>query len=135
MSENASTGEEKLVVRWKTEGKGEKIKPEKVDADNGNGNGSGLKQLTHLLGADRSNPLVRLGKGEEFTGLFIFEFDSEGRIESHTIEHADEAGGTDRTAKVVTLTDWLLGRLGGKIGEPGLAGAAVCGSEGGKSRR
>ena len=42
--------------------------------------------------------------------MFIFTFDAEGRIATHTIEHADENNGVDRTARVVTLTDWLLGR-------------------------
>ncbi len=57
------------------------------------------------------------GKGEddskEFTGLFIFEFDEEGRIISHTIEHVQEGGSWERGvgARVVGLTDWLLGGM------------------------
>jgi hypothetical protein len=51
----------------------------------------------------------------EFTGLFIFEFDREGRILSHTIEHVQESGQWERGvgAKVVGLTDWLLGGMRG----------------------
>lgn len=65
------------------------------------------------------------GKGEEdkgeddkkeFTGLFIFDFDEEGRIASHTIEHVERGGrwGNGVGAKVVGLTDWLLGGLRGR---------------------
>ena len=57
----------------------------------------------------------RPGEGREFTGLFIFEFDGEGRILSHTIEHVEEGGQWERGvgAKVVGLTDWLLGGFKG----------------------
>lgn len=53
--------------------------------------------------------------GREFTGLFIFEFDGEGKILSHTIEHVEEGGQWERGvgAKVVGLTDWLLGGIKG----------------------
>lgn len=57
------------------------------------------------------------GKGEddskEFTGLFIFEFDEEGRVVRHTIEHVQEGGNWENGvgAKVVGLTDWLLGGM------------------------
>jgi hypothetical protein len=64
--------------------------------------------LSALLGGDAST--FKLGNEEQFTGLFIFSFDQEGRIASHTIEHADKVNGWDRTARVVTLTDWLLGK-------------------------
>ena len=67
--------------------------------------------LSTLLGGDA--PIFKLGKEEQFTGLFIFAFDEQGRISTHTIEHADEGKGCDRTAKVVTLTDWLLGKAKG----------------------
>lgn len=66
------------------------------------------------------------GKGEddskEFTGLFIFEFDEEGRVVSHTIEHAQVGGNWEKGvgARVVGLTDWLLGSLrnGNREGTP-----------------
>ncbi|RFU33585.1 hypothetical protein B7463_g2753, partial [Scytalidium lignicola] len=64
-------------------------------------------------------------KGEddrkEFTGLFIFEFDAEGRIVSHTIENVEEGGSWERGvgAKVVGLTDWLLGGMKNGRGEGG----------------
>ncbi|KAK5071693.1 hypothetical protein LTR51_006174 [Lithohypha guttulata] len=106
--------EEKLVVRWRTEprrhgnGKGHAVQSatsESSAVDNGGIN----RGLSTLLGGDR--PLFGGDAGSNtFTGLFVFSFDSEGRIANHTIEHADEAGGFDKTSKVVTLADWLLGK-------------------------
>jgi hypothetical protein len=60
---------------------------------------------------------------EEFTGLFMFEFDEEGRIINHTIEHTDEGRHWEKTAKVISVTDWLLGRAWGRReeGSPSLA--------------
>ncbi|GJN85106.1 hypothetical protein PLIIFM63780_008670 [Purpureocillium lilacinum] len=48
-----------------------------------------------------------------FTGLFIFDFDAEGRVLAHTIEQAQEGGTWERGmgAKFVGLTDWLLGGM------------------------
>ncbi|KAH1512336.1 hypothetical protein KXV73_008432, partial [Aspergillus fumigatus] len=85
------------------------------------------KGLSVLLGGDA--PIFKLSNEEQFTGLFIFSFDEEGRISSHTIEHADDAGGWDRTAKFVTLTDWLIGKARGSLDPPpGLAiqGCQTC---------
>lgn len=62
---------------------------------------------------------------KEFTGLFIFEFDKDGKILSHTIEHVDQSGEWEKGvgAKVVGLTDWLLGNLkgGGSTGGPAVS--------------
>jgi hypothetical protein len=82
------------------------------------------KGLSVLLGGDE--PIFKLAKEEQFTGLFIFSFDQDGRILTHTIEHADEANGWDRTAKFVTLTDWLIGKARNSLDptpdpSPGLA--------------
>lgn len=66
-----------------------------------------------LLGGEE--PIFKLSKEEQFTGIFIFSFDEEGRVLTHTIEHADEADGWDRTAKFVTLTDWLIGKARGSL--------------------
>lgn len=59
-----------------------------------------------------------VGSSKEFTGLFIFDFDKEGRILSHTIEHVQEGGQWEKGvgAKVVGLTDWLLGGMKGNDG-------------------
>ncbi|KAF1937243.1 hypothetical protein EJ02DRAFT_458886 [Clathrospora elynae] len=61
--------------------------------------------------------------GQEFTGLFKFEFDDEGRILNHIIEHTEEGQHWDGTAKVISVTDWLLGRAWGRREEarPSLA--------------
>jgi hypothetical protein len=82
---------EQLVVRWC-----EKRKSDKVENDAGGGLGGG--------GVDAK---------KAFTGLFIFDFDSEGRILSHTIETAQENGSWEKGmgAKFVGLTDWLLGGI------------------------
>jgi hypothetical protein len=74
------------------------------------------KSLSRLLGGDA--PIFSLGKEGQFDGLFIFAFDEQGRIAGHTIEHADQANGWDRTAKFVTLTDWLLGKAWGTMEPP-----------------
>lgn len=131
-----SCGDEKLVVRWKTEGKHSgptatsgdasttDTSPQSLDHTTSTGSSSSTngtnRGLSTLLGGD--SPIFKLGKEERFSGLFIFSFDEEGRVTSHTIEHADEINGWDRTARVVTLTDWLLGKAKwGPSLEPGLA--------------
>lgn len=131
---NDSPGGEKLVVRWVTDGtdrpaskvgRGSEvddyITPDRAHREPETNKESPLasssasnginRGLSVLLGGEM--PIFKLGKEEQFTGLFIFTFDEEGRIATHTIEHADEGNGWDRTAKVVTLTDWLLGKAKG----------------------
>lgn len=51
--------------------------------------------------------------GKAFTGLFIFDFDGEGRVLTHTIEQVQEGGDWEKGmgAKFVGLTDWLLGGM------------------------
>jgi len=97
---------EQLLVRWRTIGK---TKHKGIGAFyKGIGASENVDKITEWLGG---------GKGEddskEFTGLFIFEFDEEGRIVSHTIEHVQEGGDWEKGvgAKVVGLTDWLLGGM------------------------
>ena len=100
---------ERLIVRWKT---CRKAKPKAP-----NRRISRLPQvdkITEWLGRDSADE-------EEFCGLFIFEFDSEGRILSHTIEHVDrfENGDWEREkaggmSKVVSVTEWVLGKGGWK---------------------
>ncbi|KAK4166145.1 putative DNA-directed RNA polymerase iii 130 kda polypeptide protein [Cladorrhinum sp. PSN259] len=99
---------EQLVVRWRTVGKGQ----------------NGVKKLWFGEGENSGKQKVvgtsqAVGEGKEFTGLFIFDFDGEGRILSHTIEHVQEGGqweGSGLGAKVVGLTDWLLGGIKGDTG-------------------
>ena len=125
-------GDEKLVVRWVSEGNTNGAGTAAADKKSGDSytgassssNGTN-KRLSTLLGGEA--PIFKLGKGEQFTGLFIFSFDDQGRIASHTIEHADQSTGWDRTAKVVTLTDWLLGKAkrgsSEQMPEPAIAAA------------
>ncbi|KAF1814583.1 hypothetical protein P152DRAFT_456852 [Eremomyces bilateralis CBS 781.70] len=101
---------EKLVVKWRTCGKSSK-----------NGNGAFVSGAVRQPGGIASTGAK--GDQEGFTGLFIFEFDEEGRIVKHIIEQADEGENYDKTARVISVTDWLLGRAWGKKEEamPGLA--------------
>ena len=105
-SSSNSGGNEKLIVKWRTCGKTKGL---------GTGaryKGIGARQrvdkITEWLGGDARDD-------EEFCGLFIFEFDEEGRVSSHVIERAEGGEGWDKSVgRVVALTDWLLGRFNGK---------------------
>ncbi|KAI9742423.1 MAG: hypothetical protein M1818_003957 [Claussenomyces sp. TS43310] len=104
---------EQLVVRWRTLGK-----------TRGKGTGGSYRGIGASEQVDKITEFLGGGKGEddskEFTGLFIFEFDEEGRIVSHTIEHVQEGGNWENGvgARVVGLTHWLLGGMKGN-GERG----------------
>ncbi|KAL2127364.1 hypothetical protein VTI74DRAFT_10867 [Chaetomium olivicolor] len=136
---------EQLVVRWRTVGGGGALaRLGKGLLGLGGGNGKGKKARGKALGVwgeEKEGGGIREAKGvvggkedgetevkapvgtamparstsKEFTGLFIFDFDSEGRILSHTIEHVQEGGQWEKGvgAKVVGLTDWLLGGIKG----------------------
>ena len=86
------------------------------------------KSKTDLEEATSIAKSLRLGRGvnanKAFTGLFIFDFDKEGRILTHTIETAQEDGNREKGvgARFVGLTDWLLGGMR----DPGPAGAICC---------
>ncbi|CAG8976369.1 hypothetical protein HYALB_00006142 [Hymenoscyphus albidus] len=102
----SSTCPEQLIVRWRTIGK-----------TRGKGIGAFYKGIGPKDSVDKITYWLGGGKGEddskEFTGLFIFEFDEEGRVAKHTIEHVQEGGNWENGvgAKVVGLTDWLLGGM------------------------
>ncbi|KAK7208738.1 hypothetical protein V2G26_015916 [Clonostachys chloroleuca] len=100
---------EQLVVRWC-----EKRKP----AVGGGSHISTIAKSLRLVGREDG---VEANKA--FTGLFIFDFDQEGRILSHTIETAQEGGNWEKGvgAKFVGLTDWLLGG----IRDPGGSGTPL----------
>ncbi|KAJ4369828.1 hypothetical protein N0V83_005592 [Neocucurbitaria cava] len=100
---------EKLVVKWRTCGKSDEQK------ENGQVSDAVEKITSIVAGSSRPH--------EEFAGLFIFEFDEEGRIINHIIEHTEEGRHWDQTAKVISVTDWLLGRAWGRReeGSPSLA--------------
>lgn len=97
---------EKLIVRWRTCGK-------TLGRGMGAlyrgiyGSGDQVDKITEFLGGDERDD-------EEFTGLFIFEFDEEGRIVTHTIEHVQEGGNMEKMTRVVNVTDWLIGMTKGK---------------------
>lgn len=148
----ADCGDERLVVRWKTEpratnngNRSNASHPPEIKSTSSSSqqqqplstpsssdysstrsrSKAGVnKSLSTLLGGDA--PIFSLGKEGQFDGLFIFAFDEQGRIAGHTIEHADQANGWDRTAKFVTLTDWLLGKAWGTMepSTPSLAAQA-----------
>ena len=103
---------ERLIVRWKTcgktKGKGTGVLYRGIGAN------ERVDKITEWLGGDARDD-------EEFCGLFLFEFDEEGRILTHTIEHAEGSGHWDRTSRVITVTDWLLGRMNRRRNGPELA--------------
>lgn len=104
--------DEKLIVKWKTCGKPNKAKlgSDGSSSDIRNGAKDPVDWLRQFLA-----PAQAAGSGsEEFTGLFIFSFDSNGRIVKHVIEHTDEGGHYDHMTRVVSVTDWLLGQFNGK---------------------
>lgn len=94
---------EQLVVRW--------CEKRKTKDDKSGGGGSSLPWLRLARGVDPN---------KAFTGLFIFDFDAEGRILTHTIEQAQEGGDWEKGvgAKFVGLTDWLLGGMTRDPGAP-----------------
>jgi len=112
----SASGHEKLIVRWKTCGK---TKGKGMGAlYRGIGASEQVDKITEWLGGDARDD-------EEFCGLFIFEFDEEGRIMTHTIEHAEEGGSWDKTARVVSVTDWLLGKAKRRKEEEGVPELAL----------
>jgi len=107
--------DEKLIVKWKTCGKD-----------------TGRNTIYRGLGPteqfDALSEAVRGGEKDdaEFCGLFVFEFDDQGRISKHTIEHAEEGGNCDRALRFVSVTDWLLGRAPWRRREEVVPGLAWC---------
>ncbi|MCJ1407826.1 hypothetical protein MMC19_001897 [Ptychographa xylographoides] len=107
----ALSGEEKLLVRWKTCGK---TKGKGMGAFyKGIGGSEQVDKITEWLGGDARDD-------EEFCGRFIFKFDKEGRIVEHTIECVED-GGSGEVGRVVGITDWLLGRAKNRRMVEGLA--------------
>ncbi|GAB7335968.1 hypothetical protein MBLNU13_g08209t2 [Cladosporium sp. NU13] len=116
--------EEKLIVKWKTCGKTE--------------HRDGTGGIYRPVGIRAKDPMDKIknfisgtkdvdtheSEGEDFCGIFIFEFDEQGRIVKHTIEHTEQGGNWDKT-RVVSVTDWLLGTFSGKK-SPELPALAWC---------
>lgn len=93
---------EQLIVKWKTIG-------------------STINWNLRWMGTAIPERSDKGDKKMDFTGMFIFEFDSEGRILSHTIENVQDGGANEKVSRVVTLTDWLLGGMQSPQGH-----AAMC---------
>ncbi|KAF1989185.1 hypothetical protein K402DRAFT_391336 [Aulographum hederae CBS 113979] len=108
---------ERLLVRWKTCGKSKQTGTG-IDYRSAGGGSGQIDKITEFLGGGAP-------EDKEFCGLFIFEFDEEGRVASHTIEHAQEGGDYDKMPRVISVTDWLLGKAWRKKTDeemqPGLA--------------
>lgn len=135
---------EQLIVRWRTVGGAGRKLRDLLRFGNGSGAGNdkggdrnkslGGNETPDPNGIDQHGgtqpgrepdepPRAPIGmaqaagssSGKEFTGLFIFDFDSEGRILNHIIEHVEESGHWEKGvgARVVGLTDWLLGGIKG----------------------
>lgn len=115
--------EEKLIVKWKTCGK-----TKHRDGTGGIYRGMGIKtsdpveKIKRFVAGTKEDGAYE-AEPEEFCGIFIFDFDEEGKIRKHVIEHTEQGGHWDRMTRVVSVTDWLLGTIGGKRHEelPGLA--------------
>ena len=113
-SSSFSEQNEKLIVRWKTSSRSSSDTETPTSSaalgTNFTYRGIGSREQVNRFLEWLSNPASIGRREEEFCGLFIFEFDEEGRVVSHTIEHAEENGGAKKASRVVNLTDWLLGR-------------------------
>ncbi|KAK3699022.1 hypothetical protein LTR37_016626 [Vermiconidia calcicola] len=109
-----SSRNEKLIVKWKTCGK-----TKHRDGTGGIYRGIGLNgkdpvdKIWDFIAGTASSTSNADSDGE-FTGLFIFEFDDQGRIAKHVIEHTEEGGRWDQMTRVVSVTDWLLGQFNGR---------------------
>lgn len=90
---------EKLVVKWQTCGK--------ADTENSRHMSETFESVTDIA-------RTRSSSDGQFTGLFIFDFDDQGRIVHHTIEHTEEDHNWEKTNRFISVTDWLLGRAWGR---------------------
>ncbi|KAL8966925.1 MAG: hypothetical protein Q9197_005716 [Variospora fuerteventurae] len=111
---------ERLIVRWKTCSRAASADNSTLAAKGSPGSlyrGIGAREQVNRFTEWLSNPTSIGKREEEFCGLFIFEFDEEGRIVTHTIEHAEETGNAEKASRVVNLTDWLIGRARWRRGE------------------
>lgn len=123
--------DEKLIVKWKTCGR--------TKHRDGTGGVYKTRGLARRDPVDRIREFIAGSSADEqavakklegqdeddFTGIFVFEFDEEGRVVKHVIEHTEEGGDCDRMTRVVSVTDWLLGRFNGK-GQTRLPELALC---------
>ncbi|KAI9792308.1 MAG: hypothetical protein M1816_002533 [Peltula sp. TS41687] len=138
-------GDERLIVRWRTIGKSTRARDITTSSSETSSSSSSFAAATPINSGQagqrqQEQPIDKiiqfLSRGsrqntdkvqneatveddddddDEFTGLFIFTFDEEGRILSHTIEHVEEDGSDLNNnwdkMRVVSVTDWLLGSM------------------------
>ncbi|KAK5163575.1 uncharacterized protein LTR77_010524 [Saxophila tyrrhenica] len=124
--------DEKLIVKWKTCGKtkardgtGGAYRDQKI------GSRDPVDKIRDFISgttiaSSKDNLNLSDETDGEFTGLFIFEFDKDGKILKHVIEHTEEGGRWDSMTRVVSVTDWLLGNLSGRKREERLPELAWC---------
>lgn len=137
MFKNGGPGGERLIVRWRTcsgssDGGDEAGTADRnlfdkiwsrIPGQNDGGTSAKPKQGpdTEALAwriRSHSQRQASTNASGTFVGLFIFEFDELGRLHTHTIEHAEEGGNWEKTtSKVISVTDWLLGRAWGRKNE------------------
>lgn len=118
--DNCGVAGEKLIVKWRTCGKSRPrsrflLTPPLLPRNQ-------VDKITEFLGT--SGQKQDNATGAEFEGLFIFEFDTQGRIVKHVIEHALEGRNWEGMPRVISVTDWLLGLARGKREEEGVGGLA-----------
>jgi len=127
---------EKLIVKWRTCGKSRPhsrftLTPPLLPRNQ-------VDKITEFLGSSGQKQ-DNTTNGAEFAGLFIFEFDTQGRIVKHVIEHVLEGRNWEGMPRVINVTDWLLGLARGRKEEEGVAGLAWsegCGDvDSGRDRR
>jgi len=106
---NNNNSNEKLVVKWRTCGKSRPRSrfiptPPLLPRNQ-------VDKITEFLGTSGQK---EANKTAEFEGLFIFEFDTEGRVVKHVIEHALEGRNWEGMPRVISVTDYLLGLARGR---------------------
>ena len=109
-----SMRQERLVVRWRTCEDG---KTKAAGGSGGAGSIYGRLRKSQAGSGDGQGGRPQNGDkddDQDFSGLFLFEFDEHGRILSHTIEHAQEGGNWDKMPRMINVTDWLLEKAWGK---------------------
>lgn len=115
--------DERLIVKWKTCGKTKHRDPTGgIYRGAGKDSRDPMDKIKDFIAGTIHGEIGQAAKRaeldreqeHEFCGLFAFEFDEKGRIVKHVIEHTDEGGDWDRMTRVVSVTDWLLGRFNGK---------------------
>jgi hypothetical protein len=116
-TKNPDAGTEQLIVRWKTCGKSKGTDLDTMRKDTAAD--QQVDKITEILRKDGPDD-------HEFCGLFIFEFDKQGKILTHIIEHAEEGRNFDKMTRVVSVTDWLLGKARWRRPEELEPGLAFC---------